>query len=531
MPDPGSNARVDGPLVSVIVPTYNRRRYLGEALASAIGQSYRDLEIFVVRDGGEQVADIVGAFRDPRVIFIDRDDNRGKPYSLNEALARARGKYVAYLDDDDVYYPHHVAMLVDALERRTDCQVAYSDLYKTYCEETSAGRVVLSKQLEISRDFDRFLMLYFNHVLHVSLMHRRDLLERTGLYNEGLSILIDWDMTRRLAFFSDFHHVHTITGEFFSPIGDSDRISCQRRKDKKEYARNVLTIRTTRPPQPWTKIEDLAIILLVEHVNSHLAETVTRIVQHNFYPYTLYLPLPPAEAQRLNVDVPNVVVVPVEAQSSRAERVDVVLRQGDEPYVAVVSCALTIEDMWVENPLYALLNSSAREGFLVERAGQEGWACVLRRADLEHARRQHPHLSVEASLTTAGICVREPEGRELPFLFDESLRQAMLAEGNGDWAAAARAFEQMAVHYQNELWMKSMAARAYFEAGRHAKAGALSAEVNRLRPTVDTLLLEAKICQKQQDWPRAIRLLHQAEQWLEGGYCPPAHPQRHLCST
>jgi tetratricopeptide (TPR) repeat protein len=156
---------------------------------------------------------------------------------------------------------------------------------------------------------------------------------------------------------------------------------------------------------------------------------------------------------------------------------------------------------------------------------------VLRRADLEHARQEHPHLSVEASLTTAGVRVREPEGRELPFLFDESLHQAMLAEGNGDWAAAARAFEQMAVHYQNELWMKSMAARAYFEAGRHAKAGALSAEVNRLRPTVDTLLLEAKICQKQQDWPRAIRLLHQAEQWLEGGYCPPAHPQRYLCST
>jgi glycosyltransferase involved in cell wall biosynthesis len=518
-------------LVSVIIPTYNRRRYLGEALASAVAQTYRHLEIFVVRDGGEDVADIVGAIDDPRVIFINRDENRGKPYSLNEALVRAKGEYVAYLDDDDMYYPQHVGVLVEALEHRTDCQVAYSDLYKTYCQVTPAGRVVLSKQLEISRDFDRFLMLYFNHVLHVSLMHRRDLLERTGVYNERLNILIDWDMTRRLAFFSDFHHVHTITGEFFSPIGESDRISCQRRKDKKEYLRNVLAIRTTRPRQPWTKIEDLAIVLLVEHVDQRLAETMLKIWKHTFYPYTLYLPLPPAQAARLDTSMPNVAVVPVDVRDSWAERIDTVLRQGTEPYVAVAPPTLDIDDMWVENPLYPLISSREREGFLLEGATPEAWAGVVRRGDLEAARAAFPHLSTEASLTAAGVRARPPEGRELPFLFDEALRQAMLAEADGNWATAAHAFERMAVHFQNELWMKAMAARAHFEAGHHDTAGQLSAEVNQSRPTVDTLLLEARIRQKQQDWSNAIRLLCQAEQWLKGDCCSPVCHRRDLCST
>ena len=73
------------------------------------------------------------------------------------------------------------------------------------------------RPIPTSRDFDRFLLCYFNHILHVSLMHRRDLLEKTGPYREGQRVLIDWDMTRRLAFFTDFLHVPRVTGEFYGP--------------------------------------------------------------------------------------------------------------------------------------------------------------------------------------------------------------------------------------------------------------------------------------------------------------------------
>ena len=505
-----------GPLVSVLLPTYNRRHYLPQALASALRQTYRNLEVFVVNDGGEDVADVVRSFNDPRVVFIDRRDNRGKPYSLNEALGRARGKYVAYLDDDDVYYQHHVKTLVDALEGDTDCQVAYTDLYKTYCHvRPSGGREVLSKHIEISRDFDRFLMLYFNHVLHVSLMHRRDVLDRTGLYNEDLNILIDWDMTRRLAFFSDFHHVPTVTGEFYSPVGDSDRISVQRRKNSEEYLRNVLAIRTTHPAKPWPKIEELSIILIIDHLDESVAQTLIRIWRRTFYPYRLYMPLPPADISRLNIEMPNVIPVPVNPLSSADERVDAALQKAEGQYVAVVPNALPINEMWVEDPLYALVNNVVNsEGFLLEGAKPQTWGVVLRRDDLLRARKTHPHLSVETSLTACSVRVRRPQPEELPFQFDELLRQAKLAEADGNWAAAARLFEYMAAHYRNELWMKAMAARAYFEAGNYAGASQLSREVNQARPTVDTLLLEAQVRRKRQDYATAIQLLGQAEQWL-----------------
>ncbi len=522
-----------GPLVSVLLPTFNRRYSLPQALDSVVRQTYRNIEIFVINDGGEDVSDIVGSFNEPRVTFIDRRENRGKPYSLNQALGRARGKYIAYLDDDDVYYPYHIKVLVDALEGQTNCQVAYTDLYKTYCNiDPSGGREILSKHVEISRDFDRFLMLYFNHVLHVSLMHRRDLLDKTGLYNEDLNILIDWDMTRRLAFFCDFQHVPTITGEFYSAITNSDRISVQRRKDPEDYLRNILAIRTTNPPKPWSKIDELSIILVIDRLDNKIAETFARIWRYTFYPYRLYVPLPPADIARLNIEMPNVVMVPVEPLSSQDERVDVALQRAEGEYVAVVPRALPIDDMWVEDSLYALIhNCPEREGFLLEGAGPQAWGAVLRRKDLQRARQAHPHLSVEASLTACGTRVREPEPEELPFQFDELLRQARLAEAEGNWSAAARLFEYMAAHYHNELWMKTMAARAHFEAGNHFSADRLSREVNHTRPTVDTLLLEAKVRRKQRDCTGAIRLLGQAERWLDGQIEPPAQMARNQDTT
>jgi hypothetical protein len=134
-------------------------------------------------------------------------------------------------------------------------------------------------------------------------------------------------------------------------------------------------------------------------------------------------------------------------------------------------------------------------------------------------RRAFPHLSVEASLTAAGIRVRRPREEELPFQFDELLRQAKVAVDDGNWVAAARLFESMAERHQNELWMKTMAARAYFEGGHLAEAGRCSHEVNQQRPTVDTLLLEAKICRRKENLDTAIHLLERAEQWLLRG-CP-----------
>jgi glycosyltransferase involved in cell wall biosynthesis len=507
-----------GPMVSVLLATYNRPRYFSEALASILQQSYSNLQVIAVNDGGEDVSDVVNSFSDSRVVFINRRENRGLSFTLNEALARAKGEYVCYLGDDDLYYRHHVGTLVDVLENQTDCAVAYSDLYKVCCKVLpDQSRLVLSKVVEVSRDFDRFLVLYFNNVLHVSLMHRRDLLEKTGPYNEQINVLIDWDMTRRLSFFSDFCHVYDITGEYYNPVGDCDRISVQQRKDKNEYVRNALAIRTTRPPKPWPKIEDMSIIYVVDKLDKNTGKSLGAIWRYTFYPYKLYLPLGQKDLNRLKIEIPNIVSVPVESKATVTERIDIALAECEGEFVAIVPSDFPVREMWVEDSLCALINDSAgHAGYVLEGSTDERWAVVLRKGDLQQARRGFGSLQIRESLEAAGIALKRIRSEQIPFQFDQLLEDARRCQENGNWTKAGEIFEHIADDYENELWMKSLAGRAYFMAGDYARSAGLSGWVNGQRPTVNTLLLEAKLRHQEGSFHLAIELLERAKQILEG---------------
>ena len=108
---------------------------------------------------------------------------------------------------------------------------------------------------------------------------------------------------------------------------------------------------------------------------------------------------------------------------------------------------------------------------------------------------------------------------EIPFQFDQLLQQAKSAGKDGDWQKAAQKFEYIAEHHQNELWIKALAAEAFFKTGRYTKADKLVREVNQQRPTVDTLLLEAKLNREKNDYRSAIVLLEKARQILDFPLC------------
>jgi len=135
---------------------------------------------------------------------------------------------------------------------------------------------------------------------------------------------------------------------------------------------------------------------------------------------------------------------------------------------------------------------------------------------LKSARRRFPDLSVSESLGAAGITLRKPSHREFPFQFDNMYHLALSVEKDGDWLQAAQMYEHIAEQHQNVLWMKRLAAKAFFEASDHAKAEELCCEVNRHQPTVDTLLLEAKIKRENKKLNSAIELLKTAANTLEG---------------
>jgi glycosyltransferase involved in cell wall biosynthesis len=107
------------PLVSVVIATYNWSSVLRYAVASALAQDYRALEMLVVGDGcTDDSKTVVAGFRDPRVRWIGLPVNSGNQSAPNNAgIAAATGEYVAYLGHDDLWLPNHVSHLVAGLER------------------------------------------------------------------------------------------------------------------------------------------------------------------------------------------------------------------------------------------------------------------------------------------------------------------------------------------------------------------------------------------------------------------------------
>jgi len=517
------NPEACGPLVSVLVPTFNRPRTLAAAVRSVLAQTYRRFEVFVVNDGGASVADLVGALGDPRVTLMERRENRGKAASLNEALGRATGKYVAYLDDDDLYYPHHLATLVAALEGPTECRAAYSDLLKAHCRVGPDGRrEVLGKIVNISRDFDRFLICYFNHVLHVSLLHRRDLLEKTGPYNEAQRVLVDWDMTRRLAFFTDFLHVPRITGEFYGPVGDCDRISYRMRLDKVTYLAQVLAIRTARPPKPWPKMPDLSVVFVADRFDDAAAATLRQIWSWTFMPYQVYVPLPPSELQKLRTAMPNLVRVPVIRAAGPEQRLDEALARCEGDYVAVVPPGLEAGPMWVEEAYYAALHhGSAKVAFQLGDGRAALPAVVMGRDELRGIRGRRRSLSLAQSLAAEGVVVRKPAPEEMSFRFDAVVGEAKALESEGSLIRAAALYRQAARDFGNVFWMQERAAECLYRAGgRDADAMDLARELNRARPSPSTLLLEARLHRRADRTGEAVALLERAERVLAGEGSP-----------
>ena len=276
------------PKVTVLISTYNRPQYLGEAIESVINQRYQNWELIVLNDGGIDVAGVVDKFADSRIIYVPSAENKGAAHRFNQGLALARGEYITYLGDDDVFYPNHVEVLAKALDENPNAALSYSDLYaaSSVADPRTGKRYILDKRISVSRGFNREFMFHHNHILHVSLMHRLDAARRVGGFDENVKVLIEWSLNRRLAFIYDFVHVEVATGEYHMAVFKSDRISVRERRNTESYKHNLRKIRSNFPAEPWDKVERIDLIYVVdkwgEKLNQHLREIIDAF-DHPFY--------------------------------------------------------------------------------------------------------------------------------------------------------------------------------------------------------------------------------------------------------
>lgn len=202
------------PLVSVIVPTYNRPDMLMEALRSILSQTYSHYEIIVVNDGGIEVENRLPLLNpNKNIIYIKLASHRERSSARNIGIQKARGKYIAYLDDDDIYYPDHLETLVSFLEK-SDYKVAYTDAHRAHQKRENGGYVVVKRDIPYSFDFDNNRILIENFVPILCVMHEKSCLDEVGCFDEVLTTLEDWDLWIRMSRKFKFAHIPKVTCEF-----------------------------------------------------------------------------------------------------------------------------------------------------------------------------------------------------------------------------------------------------------------------------------------------------------------------------
>jgi len=124
-PEPGTGP----PLFSVVIPAYNAASTITSAVRSALTQTRADLEVIVVDDGStDETAAVVAAIEDPSVRLLAQP-NRGQSAARNNGIATARGKYVVFLDSDDLLLPRYVELVARALAEADRPGFAYTDAY------------------------------------------------------------------------------------------------------------------------------------------------------------------------------------------------------------------------------------------------------------------------------------------------------------------------------------------------------------------------------------------------------------------
>ena len=123
-------------LVSIIMPAYNTGRFLRESVNSVLAQTYTEWELIIVDDCSTDDGDAVAAtFSDPRIRYLKNETNSGAAVSRNRALREARGRWIAFLDSDDVWYPEKLEKQIAFMEEN-----AYSFSYTNYVEMDEESR-------------------------------------------------------------------------------------------------------------------------------------------------------------------------------------------------------------------------------------------------------------------------------------------------------------------------------------------------------------------------------------------------------
>ncbi|WP_299211050.1 glycosyltransferase [uncultured Tateyamaria sp.] len=184
----------DLPMLSVVMPTWNRKSEVVAAITSVLGQTYPNIELVVVDDGSTDGSHKLIAKKFKKHIAsghikLISQENAGVCRARNTGLANTTGDFIAYLDSDNIWRPQTAELLMSALLRNGEAMSVYGAV-EIFADD-------LEERPIMGRSFDRHALLRSNFIDLNAFAHRRELLEELGGFDENLRRLVDWELIVR----------------------------------------------------------------------------------------------------------------------------------------------------------------------------------------------------------------------------------------------------------------------------------------------------------------------------------------------
>ncbi len=181
-------------MVSVNITTYNRASILGRCIKSVLSQSYRHIEVVVVNDGStDDTENVVLGFAglDPRIKYYKNNKNRGNAYTRNIAFLHSRGKYIAFMDDDDEWIDNYkLEKQVHFLKNKNWSKYGLicSNIELVDKEGNISKKIILPP-----KDLKAHLLISNGIIYNSTVMCRREVFEKTNGFDERFLKRVDWE--------------------------------------------------------------------------------------------------------------------------------------------------------------------------------------------------------------------------------------------------------------------------------------------------------------------------------------------------
>ena len=269
-----------GPLVSVIIPTFNRGWIVAEAIQSVLAQTYRQFELIVVDDGStDRTASILHEFQDH--IRIIRQTNQGVSAARNQGVDAAQGAFVAFLDSDDLWKPEKLAVQVNFFLSNSEALICQTD--EIWIRN---GRRINPKIYHQKPSGDIFLpSLALCLVSPSAVMLKKDFFQQVGGFDESLPACEDYDLWLRI---SCRHPVFLIPDQLVVKRGGhADQLSKNPGLDRYRIV-SLLNLLKTQPLSPLQRQATVAMLVkktkiytggCIKHGRQEEAAQIKRLVE------------------------------------------------------------------------------------------------------------------------------------------------------------------------------------------------------------------------------------------------------------